>query len=81
MDEGFKKEQDLKDVMNAEKRRGTRRHPLDAEQMRNRKRLVENLLKAKLARDERAYLQMLREAGYADDSPEFVRAWKMFHSP
>lgn len=79
MDEGFKKEQDLKDVMNAEKRR--RRHPLDAEQMRNRKRLVENLLKAKLARDERAYLQMLREAGYADDSPEFVRAWKMFHSP
>ncbi len=40
MDEGFKKEQELKDVMDAEKRRGTKRRPLDAEQMRNRKRLV-----------------------------------------
>lgn len=81
MNEGPEKEQDLKDVMSAEKRRGTRRRPLDAEQMRNRKRLVENLLKAKLAKDERAYLEMLRKAGYGDDSPEFARARKMFHSP
>ncbi|MGH9794774.1 MAG: hypothetical protein ACRD5G_08385 [Candidatus Acidiferrales bacterium] len=34
MDEAVKKGQDLKDVMDAEKRRGTKRRPLDAEQMR-----------------------------------------------
>lgn len=78
MNNDFKKQEDVKDVMDAEKRRGTRRRPLDAEARRKVAALKEDFRRAIRAKDERAFAELLRKAGYPDDSPEFVRAWKMF---
>jgi hypothetical protein len=73
-------QEDLQDVMEQEKRRGKTRRPLDAEAKRKEEQLKAAFLKAIRARDERAFADLLRKVGYADGSPEFVRAWKMFHS-
>ena len=74
------KNQEIQEVMEQEKRRGTARRPLDAEAKRKQEGLKADFLRAIRARNERAFADLLRKVGYADGSPEFVRAWKTFHS-
>lgn len=69
---------DISEVMEQEPRRGKARRPIDAEARRKVASLKEDFKRAIRARDERAFAELLRKAGYADDSPEFARAWKMF---
>jgi hypothetical protein len=80
MSESSEKEQEIQDVMGQEKRRGKARRPLDTEAKRKEEQLKAAFLKAIRAKDERAFAELLRTIGYADGSPEFVRAWKMFRS-
>jgi hypothetical protein len=51
-----------------------------AEKRRILKLFSEKALKAKKAKDARAYAELLRSLKIAEDSPEWKNAWKFFYS-
>ena len=69
---------DLREVIESEKRRGVRRRPLDAKARSERKRVREDL-RALISRgDEQAFVNYLLESGQKEGSPEFQKALKTF---
>lgn len=74
MDEGIRK------LIEQEMRRGSRRRPIDAEELQRKRKLRHDLLIAFQLGDERAFLRVLREFGWKDESPEFQNAWKVFRA-
>ena len=56
-------DQDIKDVIAEETRRGRGRAPIDAEQKRKKRELGKGALRAIQFRDERAFGEQLRRAG------------------
>lgn len=70
----FEEDDDLKGVMEQEKRRGRSRRPLDI----RAKRLREDLRKAIRAGDEMECLRIQRDdAGFEPGTPKFERAWRL----
>lgn len=69
---------EIREVMEGEKRRGRSRRPIDAEELRRLKALKMGLQRALARKDERELLSALRDAGVKDGSPEFAAALKLF---
>ena len=70
---------DIEDVMAVEKRRGRSNRPHDPGRERKIRQLATFGLKAIQARDQRAFTEELKRAGIRENSPEWVRAWKIFY--
>ena len=68
--------EDIHDVRKEEESRG--RRPVDTEARKKAARLRAGLRRVLNSGDERAFLQILREAGLKDGTPEFEKAWKLF---
>jgi len=68
------------DVIQEEKRKGSRRRPKDMAAERKKRKLAEDGLRAIKAKDARAFTELLRQAGIREGSPEWKNAWKAFHS-
>jgi hypothetical protein len=71
---------EVRDVIRAEKRKGSRRGPKDDAAERKKQRLAEDGLRAIKAKDTRRFTELLKQAGIREDSPEWKNAWKAFHS-
>ena len=72
-------DEDIRQVMEEEKRRGVRRKRLDTAQRRKVEKTKLDLAKVLASGDERALMKIMREIGLKDDSPEFAKALKAFH--
>ncbi len=68
------------DVIQEEKRKGSRRGPKDIAEERKKRKLAEDGLRAIKAKDARAFTELLRQAGIREGSPEWKNAWKAFYS-
>jgi hypothetical protein len=73
-------DREILDVIQEEKRKGSRRGPKDASEERKKRRLAEDGLRAIKARDARTFTELLRQAGISENSPEWKAAWKAFYS-
>jgi hypothetical protein len=73
-------DQDLRDVMEEEKSRGTKRRPVDTLERKKKRQLEADALRAIQSGDLRAFVRMLHEAGIKDGTPEYANALKLFHS-
>ena len=71
-------DEDIRLVMDEEKRRGVRRKHLDTEQRRKTEKTKLDLARVLASGDERAFMKIMREIGLKDDSPEFLKALKTF---
>ena len=71
-------ENDLHEVMEADKRRG--RRPIDIAARRERDEIRKLLLELLKAGDEKGFMQAMRAYGWSDDSAEFQRALKIWHA-
>ena len=71
-------DEDIRLVIEEEKRRGVRRKPLDTEQRRKAEKTKLDLARVLASGDERAFMKIMREIGLKDDSPEFAKALKTF---
>lgn len=69
-------DKDLRDVYEAEARRG--RRPVDIERKREEEKFKQGMRKAIREKDERAFLTVLREAGVMDGTDEFATAVRLF---
>ncbi len=78
--EDHSEDQQISDVFQEESSRGKKRRPTSPEQRRKIRQLGRYALKAIQSKDARAYGEMLRAAGIREGSPEYVSAWKAFHS-
>lgn len=83
-DEGIAQESSIdpavRDVIQDEKRKGTRRRPKDVNEERKKRKLAEDGLKAIKAKDVRTFTELLLRAGIREGSPEWKNAWKAFYS-
>ncbi len=68
------------DVIQEEKRKGSRRGPKDIAEERKKRKLAEDGLRVIKAKDARAFTELLRQAGIREGSPEWKNAWKAFYS-
>jgi hypothetical protein len=68
------------DVIQDEKRKGTRRRPKNVSEERKKRKLAEDGLKAIKAKDVRTFSELLLRAGIREGSPEWKNAWKAFYS-
>jgi len=71
---------EVRDLIQDEKRKGTRRRPRDVSEERKKRKLAEDGLKAIKAKDVRAFTELLLRAGIPEDSLEWKNAWKAFYS-
>lgn len=71
-------DEDIRLVMEEEKRRGVRRKHLDTAQRRKAQKTKLDLARVLASGDERAFMKIMREIGLKDDSPEFLKALKTF---
>ncbi len=71
-------DEDIRQVMEEEKRRGVRRKRLDTEERRKAEKTKLDLAKVLASGDERGFMKIMREIGLKDDSPEFLKALKAF---
>jgi hypothetical protein len=71
-------DEDIRQVMEEEKRRGVRRKRLDTEQRRKAEKTKLDLARVLASGDERGFMKIMREIGLKDDSPEFVKALNVF---
>ena len=69
-------DEDIRLVMEEEKRHGVRRKHLDTEQRRKAEKTKLDLARVLASGDERAFMKIMREIGLKDDSPEFLKALK-----
>jgi hypothetical protein len=72
-------DREVQDVIQAERRRGSRRGPKDAAAEQKKQRLAEAGLRAIKAKDARTFTELLRQAGVRENSPEWKNAWKVFY--
>ena len=73
-------DREVLDVIQEEKRKGSRRGPKDVAEERKKRRLAEDGLRAIKAKDSRTFTVLLRQAGISENSPEWKAAWKAFYS-
>lgn len=73
-------DQEIRDVMQEDVSRGRKRRPLTPDAKRKIRQYEYDALRAIRSKDARAFAEMLRKAGIKEGSPEYVRAWKVFHS-
>ena len=73
-------DREVLDVIQDEKRKGSRRRPRDADAERKKKKLAEDGLRAIKAKDARRFTELLRQAGIREGSLEWKNAWKAFYS-
>ena len=73
-------DREVLDVIQEEKRKGSRRGPKDSAEERKKRRLAEDGLRAIKAKDARTFTGLLRQAGISENSPEWKAAWKAFYS-
>ena len=71
-------DEDIRLVMEEEKRRGVRRKRLDTEERRKAEKTKLDLARVLASGDERGFMKIMREIGLKDDSPEFLKALKAF---
>lgn len=71
---------DIRDVIDAERRRGRKSKPARAEKIPEMNRLGSDALIAIQRGNEREYAAILRKAKIEDGSPEWKRAWEIFRS-
>jgi hypothetical protein len=71
-------DEDIRQVMEEEKRRGVRRKRLDTEERRKAEKTKLDLARVLASGDERGFMKIMREIGLKDDSPEFLKALKAF---
>jgi len=74
-------DEDIRDAMMEDLRRGRTRRPVDTITVKKRKRVLQALRKALAERDERLFLEAIRAAGLKDGTPEFrdaVFVWRQF---
>jgi hypothetical protein len=71
-------DEDIREVMEEEKRRGVRRKRLDTEQRRKVEKTKLDLARVLASGDEREFMKIMREIGLKDDVPEFLKALKAF---
>jgi|GEM_PF-1994310 hypothetical protein len=69
-------DEEIRDVMREERSRG--RRPIDIDERKKARRLLERIRRAILDGDERALVKILHEAGHEEDSREFQTALKIF---
>ena len=70
------KDPDLEDMMIEERSRG--RRPVDMKTRRERQRLRRELRRLIKARDERGFIEAIRNVGLKDGSPEFLNALRVW---
>jgi hypothetical protein len=73
-------DREVLDVIQEEKRKGSRRRPKDVAEERKKRRLAEDGLRAIKANDARTFTALLRQAGISENSSEWKAAWKAFYS-
>jgi hypothetical protein len=73
-------DRDVLDVIQEEKRKGSRRGPRDANAERKKKKLAQDGLQAIKTKDARLFTELLKQAGVPEGSPEWKNAWKIFDS-
>jgi hypothetical protein len=71
-------DEDIRRVMEEEKRRGVRRKRLDTEQRRKVEKTKLDMARVLASGDEREFMKIMREIGLKDDAPEFLKALKVF---
>jgi len=71
-------DEDIRQVMEEEKRCGVRRKRLDADERRKAEKTKLDLARVLASGDERGFMKIMREIGLKDDSPEFLKALKAF---
>ena len=71
-------DEDIRQVMEEEKRRSVRRKRLDTEERRKAEKTKLDLARVLASGDERGFMKIMREIGLKDDSPEFLKALKAF---
>jgi hypothetical protein len=71
-------DEDIRQVMEEEKRRGVRRKRLDTEERRKAEKTKLDLARVLASGDERGFMKIMREIGLKDDSSEFLKALKVF---
>jgi len=69
---------DIRQVMEEEKRRGVRRKRLDTEQRKKVEKTKLDLARVLASGDEREFMKIMREIGLKDGAPEFLKALKAF---
>jgi translation initiation factor 2 alpha subunit (eIF-2alpha) len=70
----------VREVMHDQSRASSGKGPDVAKEERKKKIFASAALKAKEAKDERAFSELLRSVGVKDGSPEWKNAWKAFRS-
>ncbi len=77
-DEKDKFDQEIRDVISQEKRRG--KTPSDPARKREEMRLARDLHRAMKARNERGFSEALRKGGIHEDSLEWKNAWRAYRA-
>ena len=73
-------EKDIRDVMEAEKRRGSRRKPLDAETLSKLRRFRQELREVLESGDERDLMRIIAELDWKEGSTEIDEILKVFRA-
>jgi hypothetical protein len=73
-------EEDIRDVMEEETRRGSRRKPLDSAARAKLRRLRQDLRRALLWGDEKELMRIIGELEWKDESPEIAQILKIFRA-
>lgn len=71
-------DQEIRDVIAEEASRGTSRKKVDTAAREKQRKTKRDLAKVLASGDERAFLEIMRELGLEDGSPEFAKALKAF---
>ncbi|MGC1415877.1 MAG: hypothetical protein WA817_11370 [Candidatus Acidiferrum sp.] len=79
-EEGTSVDREILDVIQEEKRKGSRRGPKNSAEERKKRKLAADGLRAIRAKDARAFTEVLRQAGIRENSLEWKNAWKSFYS-
>jgi hypothetical protein len=74
------KEQDIKDVLEEERSRGSRRKRIDSEERRRQATFRTRVLATIRNRDEAGLINVLREGEIPDGTPEFERILQIFRA-
>jgi len=73
-------EKDIREVIEAEKRRGIRRKPVDADMRAKQRRLLADLREALRSGDEREQRQTIAELDLEEGSPEMEELLRLFRA-
>ena len=71
-------EDEIKSIIKEETSRGIRRRRIDTEERKKTQKTKADITRVLASGDEREFMQIMREIGLKDDSPEFLKALKAF---